>query len=114
MDLRPEYYDQAIEAERNLIACILVDRKLMHLDAVRQIRPEYMVDLVSSMVFARLKQDAFAPLAKLVEVGFEEIAKAVCESYWWWSEWYAAEVLRLTEMRLRLIEVEDFILEHCE
>ena len=114
MDLRPEYYTTALEAERNLIACILVDRKLMHLDRVLRIRPEYMIDIVSAEIMAKLQRDPFTPLSKLVVIGWDEIAKAVCDSFWWHAEWYASEVLRLTEMRLRLIEVEDFILEHCE
>jgi len=114
MDLRPEYYDAAIEAERNLVGCLLVDRKLMRLDIVRKIEPQYMVDIVCAEILSKLKRDAFAPLSRLIVVGWDDIGKAVCESFWWWSEWYASEVLRLTEMRLRLIELEDFILEHCE
>jgi hypothetical protein len=115
LELRNEYYTEATEAERNLVAVLLVDRKLLRLDCVRRIRPDLMADSVAMHVLATLKVDAFAGLADVMLAGgFVEIATAITDSFWWLVEWYASEVQRFIELRLKLLELNDFRLEFCD
>jgi len=115
MDLRPEYYREALLAEQRLVAVLVVDRKLVRLDCVRRIRPELMCDVVAAHALRRLQADPFTPVRELVILdAWWELALEIFDSFWWWVEWYASEVQRFIGLRVKLLDYEDFRYEHCD
>lgn len=121
-DLPVEHYRQAAEHESAIVCLVLLDRKTMRF--VEEMNTNCFIDPFWRLIFVRLLQDCWQPLADCVgdieAFGARMVADRIRSPitgaprvFAHNIHWHVAEVLRLKKQRDEFLHALDFVLENC-
>lgn len=119
VDLPKEHYALSSKHELRLIACLLVDRKLMRLPIVRNLSSDCFLDQTSWSVLSILVADGWIGLDKIMPIlrqghAVAEIAKSIQRCWYWNAAWHASKVRELSNLRREFFRAVKVLDEHCE